>query len=135
MMKSLVTAYIILFLTSTAVAQVHQLDGVVNDADDHSTMPGVVVKLSYLNDSTAFTGTQTDGNGKFLFTGLPDGAYKLDLIYLGYKTTVLKPKINGADKHLNSILLVKNPTTFKDVPIIAKEKRVTQKDDTTEYNA
>lgn len=122
-------------LTASASAQTFKLDGTVIDAEDHTTMPGAYVTLSYQSDSTRSTGAQTDLQGKFSFPGIPAAGYVLEIKYLGYKTVILKPKITAADKHMGNILLVKNPSTFKDVPIIAKENRVKQKDDTSEYNA
>ncbi len=122
-------------LTGVTSAQTFKLDGVVIDADDHTSMPGAFIKLSYQADSTRATDAQSDLQGKFSFVNLPPAGYVLEIKYIGYKTIVLKPKITTADKHLGNILLVKNPTTFKDVPIIAKENRVKQKDDTSEYNA
>ena len=126
---------LLLLFTVTASAQTFKLDGVVIDAEDHTTMPGAYVGLSYLADSSQSTGMQTDTAGRFSFPGLPPAGYTLEIKYLGYKTTVLRPKITTGDKHLGNILLVKNPTTFKDVQIVAKEDRVKQKADTSEYNA
>ena len=119
----------------TANAQGYKIDGAVIDAEDHTTMPGAYVKLSYLADSTRATGMQTDSAGRFSFPGLPSEAYLLEVKYIGYKTVQLRPRVNGADKHLGNILMVKTPSTFKDVQIVAKEERVVQKADTSEYNA
>ena len=135
-MKSLALIFFILIVfTGTATAQTFKLDGVVIDAEDHTTMPGAYIKLAYQSDSTKYTGMESDTGGRFSFPDLPSAAYVLEIKYLGYKTVQLRPKINGADKHMGNILLVKNPTTFKDVQIVAKEDRVKQKDDTSEYNA
>jgi Outer membrane protein beta-barrel family/CarboxypepD_reg-like domain len=124
-----------LLFAGTATAQGFKLDGVIIDADDHTTMPGAFIKLSYQEDSTRATDAQSDMQGRFLFQGLPPANYVLEIKYIGYKTAMLKVRINGSDKHLGNILLVKTPTTFKDVQIVAKENRVKQKEDTSEYNA
>ena len=125
----------IILLSYATCAQGFKLDGAVIDAEDHTTMPGAYIKLSYLADSTNSTGTQTDSAGRFAFSNLPSAGYLLQIQYIGYKTVQLRPKLNGADKHLGNILLVKTPSTFKDVQIVAKEQRVVQKADTSEYNA
>ena len=118
-----------------AFAQGYKVDGTILDADDRSTMPGALVKLTYLSDTTKWKGIETDNDGKFQLTDIPDGQYQMEVIYLGYKSGLQKVKVAGADKHLGAVFLERKPTSIKDVPIVAKENRVKQKDDTTEYNA
>ena len=116
-------------------AQGFKVDGTILDADDRSTMPGALVKLIYLTDTTKWRGMETDNDGKFQLTNIPDGMYQMEIIYIGYKSGLQKIKVAGADKHLGAIFIEKKPQSIRDVPIIAKENRVKQKDDTTEYNA
>ena len=80
-------------LTGVTSAQTFKLDGVVIDADDHTSMPGPCIKLSYQADSTRATDAQSDLQGKFYFVNLPPAGYVLEIKYIGYKTIVLKPKI------------------------------------------
>ena len=135
MLRSLTLIVVMLLLTGSAFAQGHQIDGTISDADDHTTMPGAIVKLIMAADSTRSTGMATDDNGKFVFPNLADDYYRLQISYVGFKTQEQRVKLAGVDKHVGTILMVRNPTTLKDVPIIAKEERVQQKNDTTEYNA
>lgn len=135
MYRTLIVIITFMLLAGKAFAQGYVLDGTVSDADDHTTLPGAIVKLVPIADSTNWKGMETDDNGKFAFTGLVNGIYKVQVSYIGFTLQEQKVKINGADKHLATILMVRNPTTLKDVPIVAREDRVQQKADTTEYNA
>jgi hypothetical protein len=129
----LVVAFLV--FSFTAMAQGYRLDGTINDADDHIPLEGATVKVTYQSDSTKWVAAEADSNGRFRVLHLPDGGYTLSIYLIGYRMATVKTRITGADKHLGSTLLQKNPTTLKDVPIIAKENRVVQKVDTTEYNA
>ena len=124
-----------LLFTGSAAAQGFKLDGTVLDAEDHTTLPEAYIFLSYQTDSAEYTGTQSDSLGRFTFANLRSASYILEIKYLGYITIKLRPKINGSDKHLGKILMVKDPKTFKEVPIVGIQQRVVQKADTSEFNA
>jgi len=126
---------LLIFTSAIGFSQGYNVDGTVNDGVDHSTLTGAIVKLVYLADTTRWTGAATDQNGKFQFTNLPIGNYKLVVSYIGYKPMEKKVIIAGEDKHMGSVMMVKGSTNLRDVPIVGHEDRVTQKEDTSEYNA
>lgn len=61
------------------------LNGLVTDSLG-SRMPGVTV---ILKGPKSFH-TQTDNNGRFAFSAVPEGFYELNIIYLGYQKLVVK---------------------------------------------
>lgn len=123
-----------LFLLSNFASAQYKVDGIVTDADDHTTLAGASVKLISAFDSTKVIGMAADDSGKFEFADVSKGLYQLVINYIGYKTTEQKFFLKE-DKHLENISVAKNSTTLKDVNITEKGTRVEQKGDTSEYNA
>ncbi len=134
LMKNALTVLFLSFFFSSAFAQ-NKLDGVILDADDHSALTGATVKLFQVADSTKWQGTATDDSGKFVFSNLAKGLYQLHINYIGYKFAEQKVFVRDEDKHLGAINMAKGSTTLKDVNIVDNAVRVSQKNDTAEYNA
>jgi hypothetical protein len=112
-----------------------KLSGTVLDAEDHSALIGATIKLTLLSDTTQWKGNATDVDGKFEFTQLTNGLYKVVINYIGYKTFVQEVQINNADKDLGQMALAKSATVLKDVSVVENQVRVEQKADTSDYNA
>ncbi len=117
------------------VAQGYNLDGLIIDRSDSSELIGASIKLVSMADTTRWQGTASDVDGKFVFTNLANGNYELQISYIGYKNLNQQIVINNADKHLGTISLGKRTNRLKEVEIIAQEKHIEQKEDTTVYNA
>ncbi len=132
-MKNVFALLLSLFISS-AFAQ-NKIDGLILDADDHSSMAGATVKLIPIADSAKWQGTVADDSGRFEFSNLTNGLYQLQFNYMGYKLTEQKVFVRDEDKHLGTINLPKSSTTLKEVNVVENAVRVEQKNDTSEYNA
>lgn len=126
---------LLLLATLSAHCQGYTVDGVITDSYDNSTLMSAIVKLIPRTDSTQWVGAETDTAGKFVFTNVSNGSYRIQVSYIGYQLTEVKLKVASADKHLGKVAMPRTGNTLKDVPIVARQDRVTQKADTTEYNA
>src|ERR1043165_6139799 len=133
-MKHCFAVLVFSFFLSSAFAQ-FKVDGVILDGDDHTPLAGATIKLIPVRDSLNWQGAAADDSGKFEFSNLSMGLYILRINYIGYTETEQRAFIRDADKHLGPLNLAKNATTLKDVNVVSTTTRVTQKNDTAEYNA
>ncbi|MFN8287555.1 MAG: outer membrane beta-barrel protein [Chitinophagales bacterium] len=122
-------------LTITLSAQGFKLSGSLADNDDNSSLISANIILTSVKDSTDWKGVQSDLDGKFAFTNVANGGYKLKITYVGYETTEQFVRVNGADKDLGILKVKKGATLIRGVEVIEKEVRVEQKNDTSDYNA
>src|SRR5882724_9641799 len=81
----IVAVLIGVFVSSSASAQIGQgrLAGIVTDAQG-AILPGVTVVATSPSQIGART-TVTEGDGKFLFPGMPSGIYKLTFELQGFR--------------------------------------------------
>lgn len=135
-MKKAVGFIFSLFLFSLySSGQTLKIDGTIQDGGDQSALTGATLKLISLRDSSDWKGAATDANGKFEFSGLKRGGYRLQINYIGYTLNEQMVFLRDEDLHLGTIQLAKSATDLKDVNIVEQATRVQQKEDTTEYNA
>lgn len=71
---------VLYFVTAVNSQNLYELSGNVSD-EDMVVLPGASVVLSHRK-----TGTITDANGNFLFSGLKAGVYILKVSFVGYKS-------------------------------------------------
>lgn len=129
--------FILLFslLFNSGFTQTYQLSGSIQDAADKSSLISAAVSITAGRDSVVLQSVATDVDGKFLFTGLKSGFYRLKVSYVGYSSFMLPVKIEGTNKELGVLKVTQNATTLKDVNVTETATRVVQKNDTSEYNA
>ncbi|HRG91108.1 MAG TPA: carboxypeptidase-like regulatory domain-containing protein, partial [Chitinophagales bacterium] len=127
-------ALFILLFTTSLFAQ-NKVDGTVIDVDDQTPLAGAVMKLTSLADSTQWQAAMADDSGRFEFSAVAQGNYRLQVNYLGYKAGFKRVAVTGADVHLGPVQAAKNATVLKDVNVVENAVRAQQKNDTTEYNA
>ncbi|MBL0310301.1 MAG: outer membrane beta-barrel protein [Bacteroidetes bacterium] len=131
------TGFLLLLLLTVALtfAQTFKVDGIITDQSDGTSMPGATLKLVSMKDTTNWKGTATDADGKFEFTSVANGSYKLRINYTGYSVRDEMVFVRDADKHLGALPMNKGSLDLKDVNIVENAIRVEQKGDTAEYNA
>jgi len=86
-------------------------------------------------DSVLVKGLQTEADGKFIFSNLEKGFYRLKIQYLGYETINQRIRLFEGSIDLGSISLKESSTNLGEVKIEGKIPPVVQKGDTTQYDA
>ena len=101
------------------------------------TLPGAVVTLKTLPDSTRFGGTMADENGEFLISGLPVGDYNINFSMVGLKDLPYNFDVQSENDtiHFDNVMLAENSVLLKEVTITAIRPAVIAKEDTLEFNA
>lgn len=106
------------------------ITGVVKDASDGSPLAGVIINIKNTN-----TATQTDGDGKYEFTGLPDGKYELVFAFVTYKKqtgtvtifngndAVLDVSLKSENKELKGVSVSGARTTHTENAVMMEMKR------------
>ena len=137
-MNKIYAAIILLFAVLASYhiqAQSLQIKGVLADSIDHSTIIGAAVQCRFLQDTTQQQTVTTDVNGAFVIKGLHAGPYILKFTNLGYNAKRKFVKLETSDVDLGTIGLSTATSTLKAVNINETVTRVTQKNDTSQYNA
>ncbi|CCH54571.1 Colicin I receptor [Fibrisoma limi BUZ 3] len=80
--------------------------GVVRDARTNSPLVGATVQLL-----SSARGTQTDRQGRFVFTNLPDGTYQLRVSSVGYRTT--EQSVNWAQGATSDVVINVQPAVIQ----------------------
>ncbi|MCW5907375.1 MAG: TonB-dependent receptor [Chitinophagales bacterium] len=116
-------------------AQSFSIKGTVQDSKDQTPLPNATVVAFPVNDTLTKAAALTDADGKFTIAGLKNGNYVLRVSFIGYITLQQTVSIENKDADLGVIKAEVNATMLKDVEVVETQTRVTQKGDTTEYNA
>jgi hypothetical protein len=128
----------LLFSIITAVPAYAQkgytISGIVKD-NVNETLIGASVSLRNSADSLV-AGTSVDLDGHFALSDVMPGPYRLSVSYLGYDD--YSKNINVVDGEVNLGIIrmaATKSTTLNEVKIVERTPPVTQKEDTTQYNA
>src|SRR5690606_8879524 len=87
----------VFFSVPISLAQ-HSISGVVKNESGEPLVGAKVV----LNET--YKGTYTDADGKYHLTALSDGAYAVEVRYIGYERSTQRADVRGADVELNFTL-------------------------------
>lgn len=134
-MKKVRLTLVLNLIAIIAFAQGYKISGTIIDADDTTGMTSANVVLSNVTDTAKWQGAVADLDGKFEFSGVESGTYKLKVRYLGYTDLERMVTISNSDVTLGTIKLSRNAKQLKEVDIVEQQIRVEQKADTVEYNA
>jgi len=86
----LLSVYVFVFPTTSAVAQTSKITGRVTSADTRKPLPGANVLLVGTD-----LGTTTDEEGYYRITNVPIGSYYLQITFVGYARTIVEDvKVN-----------------------------------------
>ncbi|MGB5942514.1 MAG: outer membrane beta-barrel family protein [Leeuwenhoekiella sp.] len=112
----------------SVVAQGNAVTGTVTDqAQTPVSYANVVIRT--LSDSTIVSGAMTGDSGQFLFEGVSQGEYWINISFVGYsevQTTAFQVK---ADVDLGSIMMTENPESLDAVNIRYKKPQITRQID------
>ncbi|MBD3748134.1 MAG: TonB-dependent receptor [Sphingobacteriales bacterium] len=98
-------SYVLILLTSSAIAQTGKIAGIVSDKSNGETLIGCTVGISGTT-----IGATTDISGKYVIGNLKPGKYKVTLRYIGYQTKEITD-IEVTDGQVTNLNVVLEPST------------------------
>ena len=110
--------------------------GSVSDIQGES-LPGAIVSLKSLPDSTRMGGTMADEDGVFTLSGLGKGRYNVTFSMVGLQDLPLNFEIETDNDTISfgNVKLSENSVLLNEVTITAVRPAVVAKEDTLEFNA
>lgn len=124
-----------LFIGLNAFSQTYSVSGKVLDIKDNAPLIGVNVLLINPLDSARNKGTSTDMDGSFRLDGVMNGEYLLNISYVSYKSVEKRLTVNNVPVELGNLMLSEDSKLLKEVVVEAKQIRVQQMGDTSQFNA
>lgn len=104
-----------------AQAPTQKIRGTVLDAQTLQPLIGATVSLP---DAEAPFGTVTDGQGRFIFSKVPIGRYRIQVDYLGYGTlTIAEVQVEAGRETVQNIQLWEQPEALGEVVVRAQGKQ------------
>lgn len=124
-----------LFICSQIHAQQPVITGKVTEKDNSKPLPGATVNMLFQADSSLIESVAADSSGSFTITSPGRVNLIVTVSAVGYQQFVSFFKTDSTDHNIGLILMDKQGNDLAGVTIIGKVPTVTQKDDTTQYNA
>ncbi|OEK06388.1 TonB-dependent receptor [Roseivirga misakiensis] len=131
---TLLLAFILTSLAFQANGQKYSVSGDVIDSTYNEPLFLANVALRNLKDSL-LDATVTDEKGHFLLENVPNGEYKLNVSFVGFKLYQQRISIKNGPLALGKILLAEDPTNLDSVSVVAEAEAVVLKQDTVEFNS
>jgi hypothetical protein len=100
-------------LASAVQGQSVFLGSVVTDGDPSAPLPGAEVTIPALN-----FGARTDSLGKFLFKGIPKGAFRVIIRRVGYNAISISARFSGADTLAVDFALIPSTVSLDTVNVV-----------------
>lgn len=123
-----------LFLAVSAMAQ-QSLGGNVIDSAANTALEGANVRLLTVKDSL-IDERRVSADGKFQLKQVPVGKYRLQVNFLGYRSTVIPVTVSAKSDPLSlTIRLLPEYRTLDEVAVVAPPPVAVLKGDTTEFDA
>lgn len=133
-MKNILVLFLLLLLPNWAAAQNIGFTGKVVSDSDGEPLTGVTVTLTPAGDSSRRTGAVTDYDGQFQIANLAAGSYQLEARYLGFSNYSRRITLRE-DTDMGTLRMKFNSQLLKDVVVVAQQIQMTQRGDTTSFNA
>ena len=123
-MKRILLAMILVTTVLAAFAQ-GTVRGKVMDKQTDEAMQFVNVVVQ-TTAGKMVKGAITDASGQFVVNGLPDGAYRLQVSFVGYKTLTRSFTLSAQHRreHFNALYLSEDATTLKEVQITGQRSQM-----------
>ncbi len=126
--------FVCVFLAVAAVAQ-QPIRGRVVDSAANTGLQGANLRLLTAKDSLVDQ-RSASADGKFQMKQVPAGQYRLQINYLGYRSTVLQVNVPAkSDSPQLTIPLLPEYRTLEEVAVVAAPPVAVLKGDTTEFDA
>ncbi len=144
-MVKYLASFILVFLGVNVFAQTTptlkgngQINGIVLDTGTKLPIEYATVILYSKGAKNPMGGATANEKGLFKITDLPNGIYKIDIEFVGYKTiSVENIEIDNAHStvNINTISLVKSKSTLAEVTVKSSAKTIDSKIDKMVFNA
>ncbi len=112
------------------------ISGMVKSKTDKTVLPYVNLVLKTADKGTFVVGTVSNEEGRFTFSGIKSGNYKLDISYTGFSTKT-EPVLVGslsAFLDLGTIEIVEDPGQLQGVVVVARQEAVSNKLDKKNFS-
>jgi hypothetical protein len=126
---------IMILIMRTAQAQQFSLTGQLKDIGDSTAIKGATVTLRMLSDSSNPRFTLSDNQGRFVFKGLSADAATLEISMIAYQKQLTPLSTLEQNQNLGVLYLKKEAQSLTAITVVSTGPAVTQKDDTSQYNA
>src|ERR1051325_5998646 len=93
--------------------------GEVTDTASGAPLAGATVKAQLESDTTFVRYTYTNGVGKYRFSTLQTGKYRVTYSMLGYETIVTEAQVGGSDPTMMRIVLAERAVSGDEVVVTA----------------
>lgn len=125
-----------LLIPFSAFSEDAEVKGTLFDAALKIPVEMATVRLSHLPDSTFISGTASDKDGLFKFSGLVPGKYFIHITYLGYQPVYKNIEIKALSDRvdLGRLVLYSADTQLKEAVVVGKQPGVMVNNDTLEYS-
>jgi iron complex outermembrane receptor protein len=110
-----------LFITSTSYAQ-GVLKGKVSDEKTGESLPGATIRLL-----GSKYGAKADASGKFIISNLPEGPYKIQVSFVGYRAITKNVSVQGSEPVMLDFKLQTLETFVNEVVVTASKGRQEKK--------
>lgn len=124
----------LIVLSASAFSQ-YNISSSVFDQTNGGSLEGVSVRLMAAKDSAYINGAQTNENGAFVISKIPNGQYILQVSFMGYITQTVNVAVAGKNVTLKAFHLSEDEKMLKEVVVRGTAAQMTVKGDTLEYNA
>lgn len=114
-----------------------KISGSVVDSLSGAALEYATIGLIKTDDNKIIDGATTDGKGFFTLESVPEGSYKLQVYFIGYRTRFINDLVINQSRpniSLKLITLSDAQSTLKEVEIVAEKSLVENKIDKLVYN-
>ncbi|GAB4037465.1 outer membrane beta-barrel protein [Spirosoma gilvum] len=141
-LKRFLVAFIFIFhctfFITTAFAQsTGTISGAVVDSVTRKPLMEASISLLSAKDSSLVSFGITDGDGKFIFSKIAEGQYRVLVTYVGYRSRAKRVAITPNDHTVDvgTIDIVAQSQTLMEVSVQGEKAPIAVKGDTLEFNA
>ena len=121
---------LLIFSISNAQTSV-TVSGIIKDKKNKTVLPFVNVVLKSAKDSTFYSGTVTNDDGRFNLSKVNPGSYFLELTYIGYTTIQQSLFVGNLSEYLDLkiIEIEEKRTALEDVVVMSNATQISEKMD------
>ena len=127
------TLLLLFFVFSVSVFSQMKITGSLFEERSRMPLMGATVSLGIHGEKPHLTTTDQEGN--FVLPGIKQGAYELQISFIGFKPYKKSYKALPVNGKLGTIFLKEESIELNEVVAKGRATRATQKGDTTSYNA